>query len=221
MLFPAIDFMDDPVPRGAAVNMAIDETLLRSLSGPLVRVYKWKTNAVSFGCFEKFEAIHAAFPDRELVRRWTGGGIVPHGEDLTYSLLVPAGDPFLLVKPSDSYCKIHNLVAEVLRAEGAFASVAEAAHPKVSRACFENAVQHDLVSEDCRKIAGAAQRRAREGLLHQGSIQNVNLSDAFGQRLAHALAMKVRPRALTEKELGAAEELAAAKYAFDGWMRRW
>ena len=30
---------------------------------------------------------------REIVRRWTGGGVVPHGDDLTYSVIIPAQSP--------------------------------------------------------------------------------------------------------------------------------
>jgi len=220
MLFPVIDLMDDPAPRGAAINMAVDETLLRDLPCPLLRVYRWENEAVSFGYFEKFEAILAEFPERELVRRWTGGGVVPHGKDLTYSLLVPTGDQFLKTKPADSYCVIHRVVAEVLGTEGEAATVAAAGAPKISQACFENPVQHDVVAADSRKIAGAAQRRTRDGLLHQGSIQSLALSAAFGERLASALGREIRRRMLTTEELNDAKALATGKYATDAWMRR-
>src|SRR5580700_1117427 len=77
-----ISLFDDPLPRSAPLNMAIDEALLGTGAGPVLRVYRWKRPAVSFGYFERWAPIHAAHPDREAVRRWTGGGVVLHGEDV-------------------------------------------------------------------------------------------------------------------------------------------
>ncbi len=219
-LFTHVDFLDDAVPHGAALNMAIDEVLLHSgLRRPLLRVYSWKNPSISFGYFEKADPILKIHPGMELVRRWTGGGIVPHLEDLTYSLLVPIGDPFLKGKPVDSYSAVHQVVARVLKQHGANAVAATSSAPKISHACFENPVQHDLVS-DGRKIAGAAQRRSRDGLLHQGSIQGIAVAKGFGQQLASAMGDAVLERALTEAEIDAAERLVAEKYGTESWLRR-
>jgi len=43
--------------------------------------------------------------------------------------------------------------------------------------CFANPVPADVMM-DGRKIAGAAQRRARRGLLQQGSIQGITMKTA-------------------------------------------
>jgi lipoate-protein ligase A len=220
-LFTHVDFLDDTDPHGAALNMAIDEVLLRSgLERPLLRVYSWKNPSISFGYFEKIEPILEMHPGMDLVRRWTGGGIVPHQKDLTYSLLVPAGDPFLKQKPVDSYCAVHCVVASLLQIHGSNAVVASSSAPKVSQACFENPVRHDLVA-DGRKVAGAAQRRSQHGLLHQGSIQGIAVAKGFGQQLASAMGDAVSARALTDNEIEAAETLAAEKYGTESWLRRW
>ena len=42
-----------------------------------------------------------------------------------------------------------------------------------------------------RKIAGAAQRKTRRGLLQQGSIQNVDLLDDFEMRFASKLSQSI------------------------------
>ena len=215
MLFDALVRLDDPEPHPAALNMAIDEVLLRTAAEPHLRCYRWARPAVSFGYFGKYAEVARAWPEREAVRRWTGGGIVLHGEDFTYSLLVPRACAFFHLAAAESYRAIHECLAGLLGSS----TLAESAAPKISAACFENAARHDLVS-GATKIAGAAQRRTRFGLLHQGSIQHTLLPPDFPARLAAALAPQIEPRILSHKLLAEAAALAAAKYASAAWLRR-
>ncbi len=92
-IFAALDVYHDIAPRSAAMNMAIDEALLESARVPSVRFYRWQSPALSFGYFGRFADVADYADERDLVRRWTGGGIVFHGEDLTYSIVIPANDP--------------------------------------------------------------------------------------------------------------------------------
>jgi lipoyl(octanoyl) transferase len=218
LLFDSLEFFTDEKPHSAPVNMAVDEVILRVVQTPALRIYRWERPAISFGYFEKFAAVEKQHPDRELVRRWTGGGIVPHGVDFTYSLFVPTGSPFLQLRAADSYCAIHQCVAEAMQRCGMQAAVAPSDAPKISQACFENPVRHDVLSGD-RKIAGAAQRRTRFGLLHQGSIQ-ARMPDNFGDELARTFSNSVVHRSLTTADLEAAYALAADKYASTEWMQR-
>jgi lipoate-protein ligase A len=74
--------------------MALDEALLEAMSRlgkPLLRLYGWTEPAASFGYFQKYVEVERATLLRPLVRRPTGGGIVPHDADWTYSLAFPAG----------------------------------------------------------------------------------------------------------------------------------
>jgi lipoate-protein ligase A len=217
-LFDSLDFFSDEEPHSAPLNMAVDEIILRTVCAPTLRVYGWERAAVSFGYFEKFADVEKQHAGREPVRRWTGGGVVPHGEDFTYSLFVPAGSALLQMRAADSYCAIHECVAEAMRASGVQAGVAPADAPKISQACFENPVRHDVLSGG-RKIAGAAQRRTRFGLLHQGSIQ-ARMPDGFGGELARFFSAKVIRRALSAADFAAARALAAGKYAGAEWMRK-
>jgi len=204
---------------GAAVNMAVDEVLLLHCERPILRVYGWARPAVTFGYFERWEPVAAAFPGREWVRRWTGGGIVPHGEDWTYSLIVPRSDAFSRVSAGESYRVIHEMLGAAMREQGVEAGVTPQAAPKVSQACFENPAQYDLLAAG-HKIAGAAQRRSRFGMLHQGSVQGVAVPPGFAERLAGVLAQRVTPCGFSAQELAEAHRLAEAKYATDGWNRK-
>lgn len=218
-LFAAMGLWMDPVPRSGAMNMAVDEVLLSRIRNPLLRVYKWADPTVSFGYFEKLAAVRAAYPTWNLVRRWTGGGVVEHGKDLTYSVLVPVDHPFFKVRTAISYLQIHMRVVEVLEAFGLAPTVAASHAPKVSSACFENPAQHDVLI-DGRKIAGAAQRRSRLGFLHQGSIQIPHLPDDFARELAVRLAGAIGDFSADQETLAAAETLGSIKYDTQSWLEK-
>lgn len=212
MIFERLELLDDPQPRGAALNMAIDEALLAGVGETaILRVYRWARPAVSFGVFEEFVPVRARFPRHEWVRRWTGGGVVEHGEDVTYSLIAARSCPWAAGRAEESYRLVHQAIAETIPG----AEIAGEKAPKVSQACFENPVRHDLLLAG-RKLGGAAQRRTRRGLLHQGSIR----AAVDGRRLAEAMAGDVLRRVLGEGELGRAEEIAAAKYGTAEWLGR-
>jgi lipoate-protein ligase A len=84
--------------------------------------------------------------------------------------------------------------------------------------CFSNPVRADVML-DGRKIAGAAQRRTRRGLLQQGSIQGFVMDTDLAQRFAQALSAKCRQFALNEQIFQRARELAQQRYATESWLR--
>lgn len=217
MLFAELIEVADPEPHSGALNMAIDEVLLRQAELPVLRIYHWAQPAVSFGYFGAWAAAEKAWPRRELARRWTGGGIVPHGSDFTYTLIVPAS--VWRASPSNSYRLIHEQIAALLQRAGVVVKAAPQAGRKISEACFENSAEHDLLMSS-QKIAGAAQRRTRFGLLHQGSIQMPQYRDLLKNELAHEFSEVVNRCCLNSQELAAAGALAEEKYATDDWLKR-
>src|SRR3954447_23685482 len=154
---------DDLEPKAAALNMAVDEALLADVRTPVLRFYRWRRPSLSFGYFGCYAEVAEQFDRRDIVRRWTGGGIVPHGDDLTYSVIIPAAHPFFRRSPLEVYAAVHEAIRRALETNNIAAILADQAAPKISDDCFANAVRADVVSGD-RKIAGAAQRRSRAGL---------------------------------------------------------
>ena len=193
-IFAALNVYHDVTPRSAAMNMAIDEALLESAAAPSIRFYRWESHALSFGYFGRFADVADKASERDLVRRWTGGGIVFHGEDLTYSVVIPANDPVFAEPPMSIYQNVHYALRKALVANGERAELAlvagivDAGTAIADRDynCFANAVRAD-VTIDGRKVAGAAQRRTRAGLLQQGSVQYVDLGNGLAERFAQAL----------------------------------
>ena len=236
----ALTVYHDDIPHSAAMNMAIDEALLEHATVPSIRFYRWHSPALSFGYFGKFADVAGFATERDLVRRWTGGGIVFHGEDLTYSIVIPVNDPIFAQSSMSIYEKIHRALRNALVTNGERAELAPVAGVVDARAaklakgtgvsepssnadrgysCFANPVRADVMLNG-RKIAGAAQRRTRRGLLHQGSIQNVDLANGLGERFARALSTKCSERKIENDVLKQARDLAKQRYGTETWLRK-
>ena len=230
-LFAKLNVYNDMVLRPASMNMSIDEALLETATIPTIRFYGWRSPALSFGYFGEFSDVATYALERDLVRRWTGGGIVFHGDDLTYSIVIPTSDPVFHESSLAIYEKIHQALANALTRVGISAAVAGVVdpggvsvshHAAVSASgynCFTNPVPADVMM-DGRKIAGAAQRRTRRGLLQQGSIQGFSRTPDFAQNFAHALSANCSEFALNQEILLRAQELADQKYATVGWLKK-
>src|SRR6266850_8317909 len=88
-------------PGQFAFNMALDEALLQAmprLGKPVLRFYSWSEPAASFGYFQRYADAANAISLRPLVRRPTGGGMVPHDGDWTYSLVFPPAHSWYVLK---------------------------------------------------------------------------------------------------------------------------
>jgi lipoyl(octanoyl) transferase len=229
-LFATLAVYKDVAVHSAAMNMAIDEALLESATVPSIRFYGWHSPALSFGYFGRFSNVATYAGERDLVRRWTGGGIVFHGDDLTYSIVLPSSDPAFRESSMTIYEKIHRALADTLNGIGEQAVVAgsvdaglalatEAAVTVSDDNCFANPVRADVMV-DGRKVAGAAQRRTRRGLLQQGSIQGVVITTDFAQRFARSLSANRSQFGIDEEILKRARELVEQKYGSDSWMRK-
>lgn len=233
-IFAALEVYRDKTPRTAAMNMAIDESLLENAKAPSLRFYRWDHPALSFGYFGKFSDVESESSERDLVRRWTGGGIVMHGNDLTYSIVIPSCDSAFAHSTMSIYEKVHEAVRDALCATGRHAELAAVAavcdrRPQIDSAlikrrynqneCFANPVRADVLLNG-EKIAGAAQRKTRAGLLQQGSIQYVDLAEDFAGRFAAQLAPICHERQLNGAVIECAHEIAAQKYGTVKWLRR-
>jgi lipoate-protein ligase A len=201
--------------------MAVDEALLREVQGPVLRLYEWDVPAVSLGYFQPAAVAPAGRP---FVRRYTGGGLVDHAHDLTYTIVLPRAHPWMELSAPESYCLVHRGVQAVLRACGIGAELTPEAAAVESEACFQKAVRFDIVSEGS-KLSGAAQRRTREGLLHQGSIllpdpaRNGEVRRAFAEAFFGHLGLEFSPGKLTGAESERGGALESERYATEAWNR--
>ena len=211
-------------------NMAIDELLLtRSAETGMVilRVYLWDRPSVSIGYVQNYRAAPAE--NYTIVRRPTGGGIVFHDIDLTYTVVVPQNHDICKLDRMESYNVFHQAVLEAAEEFGLKGTLAEAEMAPVDRStmkCFVTPTRYDVLADN-RKIAGSAQRRTRNGILHQGSIA-LEASSGNWQAMKDALIDGFQRSFMIEfKEFCPKKEflveaaiLAEEKYATDEWNHR-
>ncbi len=71
-----------------------------------------------------------------------------------------------------------------------------------------------------RKVAGAAHRRTRQSLLHQGSIQYPQMADNLGTVFAQKLSGLCINQTIDARVSGRAREIAQQKYETQSWLQR-
>jgi lipoate-protein ligase A len=214
---------------GAAFNMAMDEALLENVSRlgkPVLRLYGWTEPAATFGYFQKFSEVARATLLRPLIRRPTGGGIVPHDADWTYSAVFPPGHEWHSLKAVESYRRIHEWIQIAFAELKIETELAPCCKKSLPGQCFVGHEKFDLLWHG-KKIAGAAQRRNNLGLLIQGSVQPPPVKIARGD-WENAMRAAAREKFQAgwdelppdENLRGRAEILSREKYSRDDFNRK-
>jgi lipoate-protein ligase A len=192
--------------------MALDESLLRFAAGrgrPLLRIYAWSEPSISIGYFQKFPAELAQ--RYRVVRRPTGGGLVYHTADTTYTVIAPPRHALATMSTSAAYCAIHKAVVAAMQTRAELCA-SEIESPRGGYECFQKPVAGDVMAGG-QKLAGAAQRRTKWGMLHQGSIAARVTAEQLQRGFDEVLNARFEPYRVSAAEQQLAEELAREKYA--------
>ncbi len=228
----------------AFTNMADDLLLLEHFPRPETirwRHYGWSRPGFTFGYGQNYDLVKsrlANYPDCQLCRRPTGGGLVDHRDDWTYSLVLPAGHPHYRDRSCQIYRIVHEALSEALHDHGLTTGLedrpAKAYGNGVISAveaavCFPGPTEHDIVDPSSgRKIAGGALKRNRHGLLFQGSVDRsaagaigdwFALAATFTHILSHRLEAEPKIEPWPEFRPGCANTISAL-FASADWNRR-
>ena len=220
-LFETLQLWFDETARSGPETMAVDEWLLANAEFPVLRVYRWEEHWGSLGYFGSIAEARETFPGLHWVRRWTGGGLVDHRGDWTYTLVVPISGRLAALRGAESYRLIHEALGRVLAAEGTGIRLSGGGDSTGAAACFQNPVVHDLVDGQGLKRAGAGQRRTKTGLLHQGSVSGaltIEASRVRCQALGDVLCPIPAPFSSRPQQFEI--ERLAARYREDSWTAR-
>ncbi len=167
----------------AATNMAVDEALLNTYeegsSKPILRIYGWRKAAFSFGYSQDPAALfHLDLCEQKgvpVVRRPTGGGIIFHNDDVTYSIIISQGDLQENLNVKGALRKITLFLTRAYQDLGVRACFAIESGKKVKQLhaiadfCFSRNEDYDILIKG-KKIGGNAQKRKKRLILQHGSI---------------------------------------------------
>lgn len=174
-------------PLSGAENMATDEALLRSFdpatSPPVLRLYAWSPPALSLGRFQRAAEVLnldlCKADDVAIVRRVTGGGVIFHADELTYSLVCAPAQIPPASSIKDSFRVLTGFLLSFYRSLGLDAAYATDAAPEGvhlgerTAFCFAGKESFDILAGG-RKIGGNAQRRGKGVIFQHGSIPLLN-----------------------------------------------
>jgi lipoate-protein ligase A len=150
------------IEENPAYAMARDEVVLNTSENGTTwwRFYRWLNPAMTIGVFCSL----AAVPPIPWARRITGGGLVLHGHDLTFTVVTDD-------QPSKTaYRQVGQAIVNALQYLGISAELkGDTQSQNGTYACFSEPVGGDVLV-DGRKIAGYAMRRRRGRILIQGSL---------------------------------------------------
>lgn len=169
--------------RTAKENMALDAALLEDLAidrDPLLHFYEWKQDAATFGHFVDPKKFLKNL-DLDLAKRPTGGGIIFHVADFAFSILVPSSHPNYSLNSLENYAFINEQISKAVAHLGIPQLLPTEPTSGVAGYCMAKPTKYDVMVGG-KKIGGAAQRRTRDGYLHQGSISLGLPSDEFLKR---------------------------------------
>jgi len=219
-------------------HMAFDELKAASSGddGFVIRFYNWDTHSVTFGYAQNCDYVIKTLPDKfknaPIVRRPTGGGIVFHDTDITFSCIFPDKS---MLRPVQIYSKIHKAVYEGLlsRKINCTPSVEEKDYnykpnlENTSAQCFTNPVKFDLIDEGGNKILGGAIRKFKDIVLYQGSLRVLGAREkqpelelAIIKALAQVWQIKWQRKNASAQFLKEVKLLAENKYKTAKWFEK-
>jgi len=216
-------------------QMAADEALCETMPAPyLLRFYNWKGPGITFGYSQRrrsvAQAIAAAGSSITAVtRRPTGGGIVFHETDLTFSFIFPSPGAFF--EPGKTYDRLHRAInSEYARLGISFDLLNEktkdyAVNDPVMN-CFAKPVNMDILYNG-KKVLGGALRKFGDYMLYQASFQAPDARansalhrNAVIKALGGEFGLEWEAAAIPEAAGRKAAEIAAAKYSTPAWNER-
>ena len=197
-------------PADGAMNMAIDEAILRAVAArvvqPTLRLYAWEPPCLSLGRAQlaadaDTQALRAA--GFGLVRRPTGGKAILHVDELTYSVVAPEDEPRVAGGIVESYRRLSGGLIrglEHLGVTGLVAGRRMSGSRSQGPICFEVPSDYEVTAGG-RKLAGSAQMRSQSTVLQHGTVPLYgDITRICGVLAARPDPTRVRARATSVQE---------------------
>ena len=165
----------------AASNMALDEKIFKRYLEDgvgVLRLYRWQAPSFTYGFSQEpksqIDLFACATDGVGVAKRITGGGILFHDDEITYSFVCSKSD---VGEPQEVFVDYRNICGFLMRfyeslglspafALGAAGFKDRCASHELCSAAYE---KYDIVING-RKIGGNAQKRNRQAIFQHGSI---------------------------------------------------
>jgi len=218
--------------------MAFDESLARSCDKNkeqfFLRFYNWGDEArpaMTFGYAQFFDEIQKEMLKNnfrgQFTRRPTGGGVVYHDGDLTFSCVFTSD----ITRPNIIYNKLHGAINKKLEANmfapALFAPAGYApSKNETASACFSSPVPDDIMDDGGKKILGGAIRRFDNIVLYQGSLQmpgargRTHLINSIKQAVEEEWDAETSDLSFSEHYINNIKRNAVSLYKSDGWNKK-
>lgn len=168
-------------------NMAIDESLLclfrPTFSDPILRIYGWNPPALSLGRFQRAEEVldlkRCRSDSIPIIRRISGGGVIYHADEITYSIVCSPEQIPGAASVKDSFRVLTGFLLKFYQTFGLDAAYAldtasDTEQLGVRTAfCFAGKESFDILING-KKMGGNAQRRLKNTIFQHGSIPITN-----------------------------------------------
>ena len=201
--------------------MAIDEAIFLSykenISKPTLRIYGWKAPCFSAGYSQNPESLIDIEACKNagisIVRRPTGGGLIFHDKELTYSVILCQQDIGLTYRIKESFEFITSFLFNCYSSLGAQACFAKDKHracppdKAIAPFCFSRNEEYDILVNG-KKLGGNAQKRNRSIILQHGSIP-LSLDK---EKISIFLK---KPEILSDLEVSCIDEISKERISFD------
>ena len=168
----------DKKPLSGSLNMAVDDCIFRSLSSEpqtFLRFYRWERPTVSLGYSQNIKKVvdveYCKKQGIDIVRRMTGGKLVLHHKEVTYSLCSSDRETFTS-KLLGSYRLISQALMQGFEKMGLKPCLADdppSSYARGNLPCFSYPARNEIEVEG-KKIVGSAQKRAGSKFIQHGSI---------------------------------------------------
>lgn len=169
----------------ANTNMQIDKALLKSFEKndiPIFRLYEW-TPSFSIGASQKCEDFSLLLTKykNDFAKRITGGGVLFHGFDISYTLVMPSFK-FESLSVKQSYEKICQFLLNFYKNLGLSPNFAKDLHVSLSKSdfCQVGYEAYDIIING-KKIGGNAQKRVKNVIFQHGSIPIYDTFDKINE----------------------------------------
>jgi len=201
----------------AASNMALDEEIFRQYLEDGVgvfRLYQWQGPSFTYGFSQnpegQIDLPRCASDGVQIAKRITGGGILFHYDEITYSFVcskTDVGEPQGVFVSYRDICAFLMQFYQSLGLNPVFALQAESFKNRCAphQLCSASNEKYDIVV-DGKKIGGNAQKRKRQVIFQHGSIP-CRIDWSFVRRYIKSLPFDIAEYVTTlDNELGVVPE---------------